>query len=150
MSELKDIAIVLKLKADATAAQIKKAVEQLIKDYKAQCETGIKCSNEINNLNEKIIELEKTLLVSTAGTEDLLEKINQLEDELISEMNKNGQSDKDVISLQKVASTYLKEHKDVQEIYVTIDGSVFMQHSFANNHTKVVGGKVVQFKRNND
>lgn len=165
MSELKEIRVILGAPNNASAKQLVTAIEKLQNDYKAilidfetlnanheaQCALGHEYTKFQDDLQEVLGcgpgEVLKVVGKLIAEKGELEEMIPELEGQLKEALAKIGQDDKEVISLQNVANTFLNEHNAVNEIYVTQDGSVFLQHSFANNHSKVVGGKVVQFKR---
>lgn len=168
---MEKIALQLGLKKDAKEGQILKALEKLQKDYEAQCEAGVEASKQINELESQVAELNEegtktavaaenfeaenkklksdndTLSKEKKNLEGSNKKLVAEKEELVEKLKKDGNTDEEELSLQKIAKTYLKEHKEVKEIYLTKDGSVFHQYSFANNHSKRVGGKVHHFKR---
>ena len=157
---MKEIKKILGLAANATEKQIQAAIGKLLKaiadlevNLEAQTETSVKGSARINELES---QLEETKSLATALDEENREifktnetltlEVEKLKADGGNEESKNIQQGKDV-DLEKAAKTFLKENKGLKEIFLTEDGQIFLRHSFANTHTKQMGGKAHNFKR---
>jgi len=47
----------------------------------------------------------------------------------------------------EIAADYLSRHKEVEKVYITDDGNIFLDTNPANFHTTICGGKAETFDR---
>lgn len=135
---MKEIKKQLGLHVNASEKQVVAAIQNLQKENESYKKENEDYKEQIEDAASQIVELDHKMKSVTKELEAALLKIEELK----TQKARGAISKKEIDGKVK---QYFKHNKEVREIFITEDGTIFNQLSFAEDHKRTIGGLVHKY-----